>query len=44
MEQQIKCPNCDSTSIIEHVVMENMEKKTIYRCLECGKEFGEEDL
>lgn len=44
MEQEIQCPDCGSTSIIEHAVMENMEEKTIYRCLDCGKEFSEEEL
>ena len=44
MELEIKCPACESTSIIEHVVMVDMEEKKIYRCLECGKEFSLEDL
>jgi DNA-directed RNA polymerase subunit RPC12/RpoP len=44
MEQEIKCPDCGSTSIIEHVVMVDMEEKKIYRCLACGKEFGVEEL
>ena len=43
MEQEIKCPECGSTSIIEHTVMGDMEEKKIYRCLECGKEFKVEE-
>lgn len=44
MEKEIKCPECESTSIIEHVVMGDMEETKIYRCLECGKEFKVEEL
>ena len=44
MEQEIKCPGCGSTSIIEHVVMVDMEEKKIYKCLACGKEFNAEEI
>jgi DNA-directed RNA polymerase subunit RPC12/RpoP len=44
MGQEIKCPECGSTSIIEHVVMVDMEEKKIYRCLACGKEFSAEEM
>jgi DNA-directed RNA polymerase subunit RPC12/RpoP len=44
MGHEIKCPDCESTSIIEHTVMGDMEEKKIYRCLECGKEFSAEDF
>jgi uncharacterized Zn finger protein len=44
MDQEIKFPGCGSTSIIEHLIMVDMEENKIYRCLECGREFSAEEL
>ena len=47
MEEKIKCPYCGSGRIKERVAIryEDYDKSyTVYRCLECGREFDERDI
>jgi DNA-directed RNA polymerase subunit RPC12/RpoP len=47
MGEKIKCPYCGSGQIKERVAIryEDYNKSyTVYRCLECGREFSKKDL
>jgi len=47
MGDKISCPYCGSGQIKERVAIryEDYDKSyTVYRCLECGREFSEKDL
>ncbi len=47
MGEKIKCPYCGSGQIKERVAIryEDYDKSyTVYRCLECGREFSEKEL
>jgi len=47
MGEKIKCPYCYSDQIKERVALryEDYDKSySVYRCLECGRDFSEKDL
>ncbi len=43
VDEEMKCPNCHSTSIKKKPHKED-RKKICYECRDCGKEFDEDDL
>jgi transposase-like protein len=47
MGEKLKCPYCGSDRIKERVAIrydDYGKSYTLYRCLECGREFSEKDL